>query len=166
MNQKRLKQTGSTLAKITRVLFWIQFLEMVIAAFLVCWHEFFPSHFVLHFVSEELLFQLCVSLVTGGFILGVLARFRKLCGSLSQNGDPFHATNAAILKSISITVLAASFVLPAAEKVFVEAFHLSGCNTDAASLSVLIMLTAALLFFLSVLLKSGAERFHDASLYK
>lgn len=91
MNQKRLKQTGSTLAKITRVLFWIQFLEMV---------------------------------------------------------------------------LAASFVLPAAEKVFVKAFHLSGCNTDAASLSVLIMLTAALLFFLSVLLKSGAERFHDASLYK
>lgn len=158
MNRERLKQTSHNLAKVIRVLFWLQLIEIVIAAFFVSWHEFFPNEFIRKLISNELLLGICVSLGTGGFVLGILSKFRKLCRSLSLNGDPFDKNIAVIVKSISITVLAAAFVIPALEKTFVKVIHPSVLNTNIALLSVLMVLLAALLFFLSVLIKSGAEQ--------
>lgn len=159
VRKEKLKKNCGKILKGIKVIFWIVVAEMVIAALLVCWHEFFPNPYILDFMHDELLIEMCISLGGGGFALGFLRKSGKLCQNISIDGIAFTTENANIMRYLSVTVFVAAVVMPAIEKIFIRVVTHSAMRSYSASLSLLLILAAAFLFAVSSLFKYASNAY-------
>ncbi len=132
--REKMRRAGRVMGVTAWVLCGLLVLEMLAAVVALIWYLQDPVgvYWGLLPMDGLLLARMCTSLVFSGFTLGVGLRFTALFGSIRQGESPFAERNARRLKTIGITVLVASVVVPTLYKTFLMSFapamSLSGEN--------------------------------------
>lgn len=152
-DKETLKKLSGRLLAGIKVLFWLQVLEMIIVVLVICWHEIFPDKFILDFITDKTMIDICTSLGTGMFVLGILSKSGRLCSSVYKGAAPVNRSNARILKSISVTVFAAALVLPALQRTFAKVISPESLSIDISPISVILILISVLLYYLSTVFR-------------
>lgn len=146
--------------KITTVVFCIlTAVQMVLAAAIVIWNEVDPNFYFAKYFMGEATAEFCTYIIFCAFVMGILIKFYKIFHLASIDGRPFSKSIATKIKSIGVTILVASVVVPLVEKMLLMRYAEKSFATAVSSIAAPLpfVMLAIVFFFFSVLFSYGAE---------
>lgn len=155
--QEKIKKICSGMGIATIVFCVLVSMQLVFTIILVVWNEITPHNFFSQFMTGENVARMCAYIALYSFALGILIKFRSIFSSTSKSGHPFSPENANKLKSIGVTIIVASVIVPSLEHALLKFYAHQPVSIGSDVLPLPFVLLAIVFFFFSFLFSYGAD---------